>query len=323
MKHTTNVREEGAMKKLSRNTGIIIVVLIVAVVAAVVYYAAPPYLYNKYNEDRRAAAGVTVRSVAIPGHTIVCAEGGAGEPIILLHGFGGNKDNWLEFAKFLTPGYRVIIPDLPGFGESTKMKEGEFSILAEADYVRLFAKALGLEKFHIAGHSMGGNIAGNFAANYPGMVKTLALISAARVISPVKSRLDLMLEKGDNPYMIKNEKDFDRFMAFMYYKPPSIPSFIKSYIARQLIASYKQYEKSFDDGWARSIFPESRIRQIAAPTLIVWGDDDSNFDVSCARIFQRNIKNSKLVIIRECGHLPIMEKPAETAEAYLAFLKER
>jgi len=252
----------------------------------------------------------------------VYAEGGIGDPIIMLHGFGGSKNDWLQFSKYFTPNYRVILPDLPGFGDSTKLKDEEFGIMFQVEKMHEFVKALQLEKFHLAGHSMGGNIAGNFAGTYPEMVNSLTLIDAARVITPEKSEFDLLMEKGVNPYMMKDVKDFDTFMEFLCYKPPQIPSFMKRYLTKQMMAIYELYENSFNDEWKKSIFPESRIRKITAPTLIVWGDSDKNLHVSSAYIFQKNIEGSRVVIINECGHIPFMEKPEETASAYLEFLKE-
>jgi len=302
------------------------VILIIAVIAlailALLYFLAPPYLHKKFITDQRKAAGITVKSVKISRFKIVYAEGGTGDPIVMLHGFGGSKNDWAQFAKYFTSDYRVILPDLPGFGDSTKLEKGELGIMFQVEKVHEFARALQLEKIHLVGHSMGGNIAGNFAGTYPEMVKSLALIDAARVITQEKSEFDLLMEKGVNPYMIKNVKDFDTFMEFLCYKPPQIPSLMKRYIAKQIMATYKLYEKSFNEEWEKSIFPESKIKQIAAPTLIIWGESDKNLHVSSAYIFQKNIEGSNVVIIDECGHIPIMEKPEETASAYSEFLKE-
>jgi pimeloyl-ACP methyl ester carboxylesterase len=300
----------------------LIIAAIVLAVFALLYFAAPQYLHKKFINDQRKEAGIKVKSVKIPGFNIVYAEGGNGDPIIMLHGFGGSKNDWLQFAKYFTSNHRVILPDLPGFGDSTKLEYGEFGIMFQVEKVHEFAKALQLEKIHLVGHSMGGNIAGNYAVTYPEMVRSLALIDAARVITPEKSEFDILMEKGVNPYMMKDVKDFDRFMQFLCYKPPRIPSFMKRYIAKQMIATYELYEKSFNEEWEKSIFPESRIREIKAPTLIVWGDSDKNLHVSSAYIFQKNIENSRVVIIDKCGHIPIMEKPEETASAYSEFLKE-
>jgi pimeloyl-ACP methyl ester carboxylesterase len=311
------------MKKISKKTLLLIAAAVVISSGVFIYFSAPVYLYNKFLEDQRREAGLTVKSVDIPDYKIVYAKGGTGDTIILLHGFGANKDSWPAFAKFFTGNYHVIIPDMPGFGDSTKIKDSEFSIMFEVEKVYQFVKALKLEKFHLVGHSMGGNIAGNFAGMHPDMVKTLTLIDASRVITPFKSEFDLLLDKGKNPYIVKNVKDFDTFLEFMYYKPPYIPSFVKKHVAEQFMKTSASYEKSFNDGWEKSIFPESKIKKITVPTLIIWGDSDKNFNLSCARIFEKNIKNSRLAIIKECGHAPNMEKPGETAKIFNEFLKDR
>jgi pimeloyl-ACP methyl ester carboxylesterase len=299
----------------------LIIATVVLAVFTLLYFAAPSFLYKKVINDQRKAAGITVKSVKIPGFNIVYAAGGTGDPIVMLHGFGGSKNDWLQFAKNFTSEYWVILPDLPGFGESTKLKAEEFGIRFQVEKMHEFAKALQLERFHLVGHSMGGNIAGNFSGTYPEMVKSLALIDAARVITPEKSEFDLLMDKGVNPYVMKDVKDFDTLMEFLCYKPPRIPSFMKRYLAKRMMSTYELYEKSFNEEWEKSIFPESKIREIKAPTLIVWGDSDRNLHVSSAYVFEKNIENSRVVIISECGHVPFIERPEETASAYREFLR--
>ncbi len=80
---------------------------------------------------------------------------------------------------------------------------------------------------------MGGNIAGNYAADYPDMVKTLALFDASGVNAPIKSEFILLLEKGINPFMIRDAKDFDKFLEFVFVKPPQLPNFVKKYVANK------------------------------------------------------------------------------------------
>ena len=111
----------------------LIIAVIVLAVFTLLYFAAPPYLHKKFINDQRKAAGITVKSIKIPGFNIVYAEGGIGDPIIMLHGFGGSKNDWLQFSKYFTPNYRVILPDLPGFGDSTKLKDEEFGIMFQVE----------------------------------------------------------------------------------------------------------------------------------------------------------------------------------------------
>jgi abhydrolase domain-containing protein 6 len=309
------------MKKLSKKTVLLTIAVIVIFIGAVLYFMAPSFLYNNAINGMRTEAKLTIKSVNIPDFKIVYAEGGTGDTIILVHGFTGNKDNWPSFAKLFTPNYRVIIPDLPGFGDSSKPQDKNYSIMSQVERLHLFAKELKLTKFHLAGNSMGGSIAGNYAATYPDMVKTLGLFNSAGVVSPIKSERALLLEKGINPFVIKDVSDFDKLMEFAFVKPPQIPSFMKKYLAKQAIKASPFNQKIGKDTSSDSLILESKLDKITAPTLILWGDSDKLIHVSSVDVFAKGIKNSKSVVIKECGHMPMLEKPAETAAIYQDFLQ--
>ena len=314
------------MKKFSKKTNILIITVFLIAISTMLSCA--PFLYNKYIDGQRKNANLKIKSVDIEGVRIVYAEAGTGDIVIMLHGLGGSKDDWLQIAKYFTPNYRVIIPDLPGYGESSKSADININIIPQVEKLNLFAKELKLTKFHLVGISMGGDIAGNYAADYPEMVKTLALFDSAGVKEPTKSKMTLLMEKGTNPFRVKDVDDFDKLMGFLFLKPPEMPSFIKQYLAKQAMETtrnYEIYEKKWKEKglWNDWFILESKLNKITAPTLIVWGDSDKTINISCVPVFEKNIKNSKSVIIKECGHLPIMEKPAETASIYNDFLKAR
>jgi abhydrolase domain-containing protein 6 len=307
------------MKKRSKKTTILIIAVFSIAIATMLSCAS--YLYNKTIEDQRTDANLSIKSVDIPDFKIVYAEGGTGDTIIMVHGFGGSKDNWLKLAKYFTPNYRVIIPDLPGFGDSSKPQDTKYNVMSQVERLNLFAKELKLTKFHLVGNSMGGNIAGNYAADYPEMVNTLALFDAGGVKPPVKSELVLNLEKGINPLIVTNVNDIDKYLAFVFVKTPQLPSSMKLYLAEKTVAAAPLNKKIFKDYLTDSLILERKLNKITAPTLIVWGDTDRVLSISSVPIFGKNIKNSKSVIIKECGHVPMMEKPEETASIYQDFLK--
>jgi len=307
------------MKKLSNKTNLLIIVVISIAIATMLSCAAS--LYNNAIDGMRRDANLTIKSVDIPDFKIVYAEGGTGDTIIMVHGFGGSKDNWLRFAKYFTPNYRVIMPDLSGFGDSSKPENARYNIMSQVERLNLFAKELKLTKFHLVGSSMGGNIAGNYAADYPEMVNTLALFDAAGVNAPIKSELIMLLEKGINPLIVKDVNDYDKFLEFVYRKPPQMPSFMKQHLAKQAFEAGPLNKKIFMDTMADVIILERKLNKITAPTLIVWGDSDKLIHISSVPIFEKNIKKSQSVIIKECGHLPMMEKTTETASIYQDFLK--
>ncbi len=306
-----------------KKTIIISVIAVLAIIAVLAYSAAPSYLYNKSMEKSRKAAGLTVKSVNVQDFKIVYSEGGKGETVLLLHGFGANRDNWNNFARMLTPRYHVIIPDLPGFGDSTKKPDAMYNITTQVVRLNQFAKLLKLEKFHIAGNSMGGNISGTFAATYPEMVKSLTLIDASGVKTPVKSDRQILTEKGTNPLVVEDVKDFDRLLEYNFANPPKIPPFIKKYLAKKSVESSKLNEQiSIELGKTDYLALEKNLDKIKAPTLIIWGDSDRVVHISSVPIFEKGIKGSRSVIIKGAGHLPMMEKPVETSKAYLGFIEK-
>jgi pimeloyl-ACP methyl ester carboxylesterase len=96
-------------------------------------------LYNKAIEAMRSDADLKVKSVDIPDFKIVYAEGGTGDTIIMLHGIGVDKNmSWLDFAKHFTPNYRVIIPDIPGHGESSLPQDKNYNIMSQMERLNLF-----------------------------------------------------------------------------------------------------------------------------------------------------------------------------------------
>jgi pimeloyl-ACP methyl ester carboxylesterase len=259
----------------------------------------------------------------IEDHRIVYLEGGQGDTVVLLHGFGAEKDNWTKFASFLTPRYHVVIPDLPGFGESTKNNNSKYDIASQASRVKKFIDALGISKIHIAGNSMGGAIAGSFSLQYGNMVATLGLFNSGGVKSPNKSEYIKMMEQGRNPLLIEKTADFDRMLGMLFVKAPKIPSPVKRYMASQSIRNRPFNEKIMNEYKNNPFTLEPRLGELSMPVLILWGDMDRLLDVSSVGVFAAGIRNDTTAIMKDCGHVPMLERPAETAGIYLKFLNEK
>lgn len=267
----------------------------------------------------RGLAGLSEKSVLVEKHTIVYLEGGKGESVFLLHGFGADKDNWNLFSRYLTKRYHVIAPDLPGFGESSKIWSEQYSIAAQVERVHAFAKKMGMKKFHLVGNSMGGLIAGVYAATYPAEILTLCLLDPAGVIEPYPSQFHLELEKGRNPLIVESVPDYDTLLDFTFAKPPSLPKPLKSYLAKTAVKRKDFYKKIFVEATPGNQL-EAVMPRIRAKTLIFWGDADRVLSVSSAHVLQKGIEKSKGVILKGCGHMPMLERSEETARHYLEFI---
>lgn len=278
-------------------------------------------VYSYYTESLRDSAGLIKKDVMVENYSMTYLEGGIGETVVFIHGFGAEKDYWTKMAKYFKKDYHVIIPDLPGFGESDRNPNLSYDVEAQADRIHHFLEKINTGKVFIAGNSMGGNIAGIFAAKYPEQVTGLALLDTAGINAPQKSDLFKALEKGKNPLIVNKVEDFDNLLDFGYAEKPFIPSPLKNYLALQAIANKPYNEKVWDDMFAKPAMLEDYLPQLTLPVLIIWGDQDRILHVSSVEVLEKKLPRFKTHIMKDCGHGPMLERPEETANYILNFLQ--
>ncbi len=265
---------------------------------------------------------VKTSSVSVANHKIFYDSLGEGSNVILLHGLFGSKNQWTVFAEILAQnGYHVIIPDLPGYGKSVGFPEEYYAIAKEVELINEFAMRLNLDKFAIAGNSMGGLIAAKYAQKYPNKVSSLAFIGAPLGIkTPKASKTDNVLRSGENPFIPLTTQQFNQEMQLLFTTPPKLSD-------EQVQKRVTRYQEERDKDlriWSM-IEKDSNVLnspfKIEKPTLIVWGDNDNIYDVSGAEVLKNNIKNSELIVIKNGSHLLFIENPISIATNYLNFLK--
>jgi len=304
--------------KMFKRVLIIAVLIIFASIAASFLFSEK--LYNLSMNMQRSSAGLDKKELAVGDDKIVYYEGGSGSgTIVLLHGFGADKDNWTKMVKFL-PGYHYIIPDLPGFGESSKSDSAKYDVNSQVDRLDKFFTKIGADKFYIAGNSMGGNISGIYAIRYPQKVKALILVNNAGVKSPVNSDAYKSIERGVNPLIVNNVDDFKNLLKYVFYKEPFIPYPVKKILAEKSITNRKFNEKVFKDIMTSPAMFEDHFPEFTMPVLIIWGDSDRLLDVSSVSVLEKGIKNHTTKILKECGHMPMVERPEETAGYIKSFI---
>lgn len=267
----------------------------------------------------RQHAGLERKEVALDdGLRYVYLEGGKGEPLMLLHGFGGNKDNFTRSARYLTPHYRVIIPDHIGFGESSRPDDADYTPAAQAERLHRLAQRLGVGTIHLGGNSMGGQIAMTYAALYPKEVGSLWLLNPAGIWSAPQSELaHIVRGTGRNPLIAYTEDQFAETFAFVMSDPPFVPRPILNVFAQERIRNADLEERIFVKIATDSV--EQRVNGLATPTLIVWGDGDRVIHVGTAEVLHKLMPRSRVVVMPGVGHLPMLERPRQSAEDYLKF----
>lgn len=295
-------------------------VLIILLIAAIGFlYLAPEKVADISFAVTRGHAGLERKTLTLPnGEQYVYLEGGTGEPLLLLHGFGANKDNFTFVAGHLTDSCHVIAPDHIGFGESSRPAGASYSPISQTKRLRQFVKSLGLKKIHIGGSSMGGHIAMTYAALYPGEVSSMWLLAPGGIWSAPPSELHRLLkEEGVNPLIAKTEDEFARVFDFVMTKPPFIPRPILNVMARERMENIELEKRIFTEIKADSA--EERIKGLKTPALIVWGEEDRAINAATAHILHTLLPNSEVIIMKGIGHLPMIEAPRAAARDYLNF----
>jgi pimeloyl-ACP methyl ester carboxylesterase len=254
---------------------------------------------------------------------------GAGEPVVFVHGLGGQWQNWLENIPRAARERRVVALDLPGFGLSPMPSE-PITISRFGRWLDALCERLGLGRVHLVGNSMGGYIAAEVAIQFPERVNRLILVSAAGVTSADLAQRPIltlgriataMATWGAARHREIASRPKSRHMALAFVARH--PSLLKPDFAYE--GFFKGTGKpGFDDALRANLDYDFRDRlgDIRQPTLIVWGEKDSIIPVRDAHEFERLIRDSRKVVMKETGHIPMAERPATFNDLMMDFLAE-
>jgi len=230
---------------------------------------------------------------------------GKGEVFIILHGWGSASDRWIKEAEIISQkGYQVIIPDLPGFGQSDKLTK-PWRVNDYVKWFEEFTKALQIENFYLLGYSFGGALSAKIAVKYPQRVKKLFLTAAAIIRTKTTSK----------NYSAKISKLIKLFSFLPFY------NFFRKAIYKFIIrrSDYVYTEGIMKETYLNIISDDISFNLpfIKAPTIIISGDKDQSVPVENAYFINKQIKNSVLVIIPGANHLMHKQLPEILAEKIL------
>jgi pimeloyl-ACP methyl ester carboxylesterase len=300
---------------------------IVAVVLAIglggSYLFAPQWLLSAEIARKAMAAHVEKHSVQVGDTTWVYYEGGQGPTLVLLHGFAADRNVWLEQLRLLTPNFHVIAPDLPGWGDSTRVDGASYNIDSQAARLQGFVDTLRLPRFVLVGHSMGGAIAGVYAADHPDKVAALALVDAFG-LKANENDFARGAMAGKNPFTYDDRAGFERATLLAFQKMPSIPGrFVDVLIAKN------QHNRAFLDRTfnelrdpSQYLSLQNRLDRLTMPVLGLWCHDDKIIDVSALDSLRNGLAHASAIsssTLNGCNHMPVLEKPEETARILGSF----
>ncbi len=244
-------------------------------------------------------------------------------PLVLIHGTSSSLNTFDSVVLLLKNNRRVITLDLPAFGITGPNPTNEYSFAYYSTFLDSFLTALHVQKCDIGGNSLGGGISWEFTVAHPEKVRKLILIDASGY--PIKNA------KGSIGFKIASMPIINNLL--LYITPKSlVRASLKGIYYDQNRVTDAQVDRFHDMAISKgnraallSMFKKGRkhndslIATITKPTLIIWGEKDGLIPVENAYLFEKNIKGSKLVVLKNIGHVPMEEAPTKVAELIRSF----
>ncbi|MFZ0746565.1 MAG: alpha/beta fold hydrolase [Terracidiphilus sp.] len=294
-----------------------VALLSVAVIFAATLWTWPLSFFHGYAELRMILGGAQSRSTTVEGMRIHYYVMGPedGHPVVLVHGLGGRADDWGNLAPYLAKaGYRVYMPDLPGYGQSAKPVNFSYSVPDEAAVVVGFFDVLGLKQVDLGGWSMGGWIVQLVAAEHPERVQRLMLFDSAGISE--RPTWNTQLFTPTTP------EELQQFYALLMPNPPKMPGFVANAILRSSRNSAWIIHRAMGSMLTGRDVTDKLLPKLKMPVLMVWGAKDRITPLNLAEKMHHLVPQSEIDVIPGCGHLAPSQCAAKIGPAVVQFVKQ-
>lgn len=254
-------------------------------------------------------------------------DAGKGAPVILIHGFADSTYSWHEnYAALLDAGFRVLLLDLPGLGQSTVPPEAfSLSVSNLGEQIILFADALELDTFSVMGSSLGGGICLYLSLFHPDRLNRVIVVDPASFPQKKKGLLALMEMAGEPGVQFMGVWAIRRALKECYNDKSKVDDVLVMEYARPLAKpGYKQHIARL---LSEYVTPEAeamteRYDEIRVPLFIIWGEYDAWVPPAFGPRLQKMVSGSRFISIRNAGHLPHQEHPEIVNPLLVGFLNE-
>ena len=256
--------------------------------------------------------------VTINGNKIRYLESGkSNDCIVLIHGLGASAERWKFVIPEFSKHYKVIVPDLIGFGHSDKPLV-DYTTDFFTDFLGNFLQKLEIKKTHIIGSSLGGQITAEFTSKNQDMIENLILVSPSGIMKHSTPALDAYVLAALYPN-IEGAKNAFQMMAGPTKKIND--EIISDFVERMKLPNAKMAFMSTLLGLKNAEVITKSLAKISAPSLIVWGENDPVIPIKYADDFVSSIKDCRFVTMDDCGHTPYVDDPKRFSKLVLDFLK--
>lgn len=256
------------------------------------------------------------KTIAVFGQTIHYWDVGSGPVVVLVHGLGSRKEDWMSVVEPLSKNYRLLIPDQIGFGHSDKPLL-DYSVQTYVDFLNEFLRDLKVEKASFVGESLGGWICGLYAVE----------ISRGAHLVPIEKLIlvDAAGLRQEKPIPDLNPSSLAAMRALMqavYFDTSWLDDNTLRKIFADKLATHDAYTvRSFLSNPALGAERlDDKLANIKVPTLVLWGKQDSLLPIASGERYAAGIAGARFVSFDKCGHIPAVEQTAAFLTAVSSFL---
>lgn len=260
---------------------------------------------------------VEEKFLQIDGNKIRYLESGdSKQTLVLVHGLGASAERWEHVIPLFADNFRIIVPDLIGFGLSDK-PQVDYTPEFFSEFLEKFFVASGTKRPYLVGSSLGGQISVEYTVSHPNNVEKLVLVSPAGVMKQSTPALDAYIIAALYP----NEHSAKNAFELMEGSGDNIDQkIINGFIERMRLPNAKLAFMSTVLGLKNSELITSKLSSISVPTLIIWGSRDPVIPINHADSFVSAIQDCQFFRMDGCGHTPYVQNPSTFASKVLEFL---
>ena len=255
--------------------------------------------------------------IQIDGNKIRYLESGRSDKtLVLIHGLGASAERWEQVMPIFAEKFRVIIPDLIGFGYSDKPL-ADYTIDFFSNFLKQFLTAVDISSTYLIGSSLGGQISAEFTASHPDIVEKLILVSPSGVMKQSTPALDAYIMAALYP----NEQSAKNAFEMMEGSGEDVdPLIVTSFIKRMQLPNAKLAFMSTVLGLKNAEIITKKLQTISTQTMLIWGSDDPVIPINHADDFIKSLKDCRFIRMDGCGHTPYVQEPIQFSEKVLDFL---
>jgi pimeloyl-ACP methyl ester carboxylesterase len=267
------------------------------------------------------------RFVEVDGRQVYVEQQGAGQVVVLLHGFGESSYTWRRVMPELARSFRVVAPDLNGFGWTERPRDPQsYTREGQERLVLGVLGALGVTRAQFVGHSYGGSLTLFLASRHPDLVRSMVLIDSAAPtysddrrsrVASIRPLDSLFVRLALTPRRVRGS-----LLASVYDPALVTPELVRAYLERLRVHG----EDDAYYGLTARLRPAAgdlELEKLTLPALVVWGAEDRLIRIAAGRRAARRLPAGEFVTIPRCGHLPMEERPAELLGLMVPFLRRQ